>query len=102
MWRSGGEKGLRLNCPGNSVFLSSEIGMLGNFLSCIKVVKYRFEFQEGTWDIPSDAAVEKGLIWQWWGNLVVYLELRRDSQLTTWNSGSLLCCPREVQSPFEL
>ena len=36
--------------PGNSVFLSSETGMSGNFLSFIKGVKYRFEFQEGTWD----------------------------------------------------
>ena len=32
--------------PGNSVFLSSETGMSGNFLSCIKGVKYRFKFQE--------------------------------------------------------
>ena len=32
---------------GNSVFLLSEKGMLANFLSCIKGVKYRFEFQEG-------------------------------------------------------
>ena len=36
------------------------------------------------------------------GNLVVFLELRRDSRGTTGNSGSLSCCPREVQSPFEL
>ena len=27
---------------GNSVFLSSETGVLGNFLSCIKGVKYHF------------------------------------------------------------
>ena len=43
------------------MFLSSETGMLGNFLSCIKGVKYRFEFQEGTWDFSPDAAVGKGL-----------------------------------------
>ena len=40
------------------------------------------------------------------GNLVVFLELRHDisgfSHITTVNSGSLLCGPREVQSPFEL
>ena len=35
---------------GNSVFLSSENIMSGNFLSCIKAVKCRFEFQEGMWD----------------------------------------------------
>ena len=40
------------------------------------------------------------------GNLVVFLELWREiwdfSQVTMGNSGSLLCCPREVQSPLEL
>ena len=35
---------------GNSVFLSSENVMSGNFLSCIKAVKCHFEFQEGMWD----------------------------------------------------
>ena len=36
--------------------------MSGIFLSCIKGVKYRFEFQEGTWDFSRDAAVGNGLI----------------------------------------
>ena len=40
------------------------------------------------------------------GNLVVFLELRHDisgfSHITTVNSGSLWCGPREVQSPLEL
>ena len=85
---------------GNSVFLSSETSMLGNFLSCIKGVKYHFEFQEGTWAFSQDAAVGKGLILRWLGNLVVFLELRWDSGVTTENSGSLLCCLRDVQSPF--
>ena len=48
--------------PGNTVFLLSETGMSGNFLSCIKGVKYLFEFQEGMWDFSQDAAVGKGLI----------------------------------------
>ena len=30
------------------MFLSSKTGMSGNVLSCIKGVKYRFEFQEGS------------------------------------------------------
>ena len=30
------------------MFFLSEIGMSVNFLSCIKGVKYRFEFQEGS------------------------------------------------------
>ena len=50
MSRSAGEKGLRFTGAGNSVFLSSEYDMLGNFLGCIKGFKYRFEFQERTWD----------------------------------------------------
>ena len=44
------------------MFLLSETGMSGNFWGCIKGVKYHFEFQEGTWDFSSDAAVGKGLI----------------------------------------
>ena len=47
---------------GNTVFLSSETGMLGNILSCIKGIKYRFDFQEGTCDFSRDAAEGKGLI----------------------------------------
>ena len=45
-----GKRALDSVVPGNSVFLSIETGMSGNFLSCIKGVKYHFKFQEGTWD----------------------------------------------------
>ena len=38
------------------------LGMSGNFLSCIKGVKYPFMFQEGTWYFSRDTALEKGLI----------------------------------------
>ena len=31
--------------PGNSVFLSSEYSMLGDFLGCIKGVKYLLNFK---------------------------------------------------------
>ena len=48
MSRSGEEKGLRLSGARISVFLSSETGMSGNFLSCINGVKYHFEFKEAT------------------------------------------------------
>ena len=37
MWRSGGEKGLRLCGAGDSVFLSSEAGMSGDFLGASRV-----------------------------------------------------------------
>ena len=43
-----GRRGSNETVPGNSVFLSSETGMSGNFLIFIKGVKYRFEFQGGT------------------------------------------------------
>ena len=44
-----GRRGSGYILPGNSVFLSSDTGMSGNFVSCIKDVRYRFVFQEGTW-----------------------------------------------------
>ena len=48
--------------PVASVFLSGETSKLGNFLSCIKGVKYRFEIQKETWDFSLDDGVQKGLI----------------------------------------
>ena len=39
------------------MFLSSDTGMLGNFVSCIKDIRYHFEFQEVTRDFSQDAAV---------------------------------------------
>ena len=36
--------------PGTSVFLSSETSMAGNFLGHIKGTKYRFNFEDRTWD----------------------------------------------------
>jgi len=33
---------------------------------------------------------------------MVFLELWQDSRVMTMNTGSLSCCPREIQSPFEL
>ena len=46
--------------PGTSVFPSSETGMSQNFWGCIKGAKYRFALQDGTWDLSSDAVVDKG------------------------------------------
>ena len=46
-----GRRGSDEVVPGTSVFLSSDTGMSGNFVGCIKGIKYRFEFQEGTWDL---------------------------------------------------
>ena len=41
------------------MFFSSDTDMSGNFFSCIKGVKYHFEFQEGTWDFSRDAEWER-------------------------------------------
>ena len=38
-----------------------QLGMSGNFLSCLKGDKDPFRAQEGRWDFSLDAAVEKGL-----------------------------------------
>ena len=45
-----GRRGSEEVVPGTSVFLWSETRMSGNFLCCIKVIKYRFEFQDENWD----------------------------------------------------
>ena len=58
------ERGSDYVVSGNSLFFSSETGMSGNVFSCIKDVKYRFEFQEGTWHFSREAAVGKCLISQ--------------------------------------
>ena len=47
---------------GNSVFLSSADGYVGEFIEFNKGVKHPFEAQEGSWDFSRDAAAEKGLI----------------------------------------
>jgi len=46
--------------------------MSGNFLSCIKGVKYPLEAQEGRWDFSRDAAAERGLSLRCGENLLVF------------------------------
>ena len=46
-----GRRGLNEVGPGTSVFPLSETGVLGDFWGRIKGAKYRFAFQDGTWDI---------------------------------------------------
>ena len=80
--------------------------MSGKFLSCLKGVKDPFKAQEGRWDFFQDAAAEKGLISHCEENLLVFLELQKDtwgsSQVTMGTSGTRSCCLRKVQSPCEL
>src|SRR5574341_882346 len=52
--------------------------------------------------LSRDTVAGKGLILRWRGNHVVFPELRRDSRVTTGNSGCLLCWPREVQSSIRV
>ena len=81
MSRSGGEKGLRWRCAGKFCVPLYCDPYVGEFLSCIKGFKYCFEYQEGTLDFSRDAAVGKGLILRWQGNLVIFLLLRWDLEL---------------------
>ena len=88
------------------MFLSSETGMSGIFLSCIKGVNYRFEFQEETWDFSRDAAVGKGLILQRQGTSWFFsscgeiLEVRRGTQgasrIAPGKSNLHSCCEAEL------
>ena len=45
-----GSRGSDEVVPGTSVFLSSETGMLGDFLRRIKGAKHPNDLQVGTWD----------------------------------------------------
>ena len=57
------EKGAHLEFWRHPLYsLRLEMGMSGNFLSCIKGVHDPFEAQEARWDFSQDAAAEKGLI----------------------------------------
>ena len=84
------------------MFHSREPGVLGNFRGRIKGAKYRFPLQDGTWDFLGDAVAGKGLILRQRGIQVVFLELRRDSQVTTGKSVFLLCWPTKSNLPFNL
>ena len=46
--------------------------MSGNFLICLKGVKYHFEAQEETWDFSQDAAVERN---EWDGETDICIPL---------------------------
>ena len=63
-----------------------------------QAVRDRLALQGGTGDFPWDAVAGKGLILPRGGNHVVFLELRRDSRVTTGISGFLLGWPWESQS----
>ena len=79
--------------------------MSGKFLSCLKGVKDPFKAQEGRWDFFQDAAAEKGLISHCEENLLVFLELQKDtwgsSQVTTAIPGTHSWGLREVRTPRE-
>ena len=53
--------------------------MLGNFLSCLKVVQDTFKAQEGRWDFSRDSAEEKGFISRGGENLLVFLQLQHEN-----------------------
>ena len=78
-----GRRGTEEAVPGPSVFPLREPGLSENFGGRKKAVRDRFALQGRTGDFPLDAVAGKGLILQKGGNHVVFLELQRDSRLTT-------------------
>src|SRR5574337_21881 len=88
-------------CRKTSVFLSRETGMPGNFVGAHQGCQVPFRPP-----IPNVGLLRrcsgKGLHLAMTGYHVVFLELRRDSRVTTGNSGCLLCWPREVQSSIRV
>ena len=62
----------------------------GTFGGRMKAVRSRFAIQGGRGGFAWDAVADKGLILRRRGNHVVFLELRRDSRVTTGISGFLL------------
>ena len=83
MWRSGGEEGLRLSGAGDSVLLSSEAGMSGDFLGASRVSSPVSNFKRERGISLEMLQKERASSRDDGGNLVVFLELRRDSRITT-------------------
>ena len=92
-----GEGAHRKWCRELWVFPSSETGMSGNFGGRIKGAKYRFVLQDGTWDFLIRCSGQ-GPHLAMTGEPRVFLELRRDSRVTTGISGFLLGWPWEARS----
>ena len=69
------ETGLLWMWAGPSCFLSSGMGMSGNFLSYSKCVKVHLEVPEVSCDLPREASAEMGLISPGGQNLLGFLEL---------------------------
>ena len=84
MSRSGREKGLRLSGAGDSMFLSSEAGMSGDFLGASRVSSPVSNFKRERGISLEMLQKERASSRDDGGNLVVFLELRRDSRITTW------------------
>ena len=76
--------------------------MSGNFLSCSKGVMDPLEVLEVRCDLPRDASAEMGLISPGGENLLDFLELGRDSRVTTGTSGTRSGGLRKGQCPWEL
>ena len=74
----------------------------GNLGGRTKGVRCRFALQGGTWDFHGDAVAGKGLILRRRWNHAVFLELRRDSRVTTGIQDSSCVGPGKPKLPFEL
>ena len=91
-----GNKGFHLRCDGD----------LRTPFNCMKRVKPHLKIGEGTQECSLGAAGTNGLMSRGQGILLVFLELQQkvwdSSPAIPWNSRSLTCCLREVNSPCEL
>ena len=93
-----GRRGSDEVVPGHSVFPSREPGMSGNFWMSHEGCQVPFRTSGRNMGIPWRHRSGQGphLAKRW--NQAVFLELRRDSRVTTGISGFLLCWPWEAQS----
>ena len=101
-----GKLGLFLSCMGNSAFLSSRYGYVGELLELPKGCQVPFRGSRGNVGFLSRCCSRKGPHFSLRGESPGFLELRQDtwssSRVWTGTSGTRSCCLRKVKSPFEL
>ena len=101
-----GKLGLFLSCMGNSAFLSSRYGYVGELLELPKGCQVPFRGSRGKVGFLSRRCSGEGPHLALRGESPGFLELRQDtwssSRVWTGTSGTRSCCLRKVKSPFEL
>ena len=102
----GESRGFSRVVAGSFGFLSTCDGALRETLLLTQRSQDSFELRGEVQDCSRVTARESGHILCLRGNAMVFHELQQEalafSQIATGTSGSLLCCLREVRTPFEL